>query len=177
MCRNVVQYVRNLDSFSCKLILVSLYGFRTDWDIVPIKNSILSSVHHNLFLICFYLHILCLSLLEHIAQWFCLCQLVSNVLDGCAVGDYQMWQDVCLALDHEHASGFVSTILLLVLQKPSNPPCHKRKGRKAKWKVSTIPSWLLCFPRPKVRSSDLSERTSFSKERPGTHRHVQASRF
>ena len=38
-------------------------------------------------------------------------------LNGCAVGDHQMWQDVRLAVDHEHASEFVSTIQARVRAK------------------------------------------------------------
>ena len=54
----------------------------------------------------------CLSLLKSIAQFvFCVRRLVLNVLNSCAVGDHQMWQDVCLAVDHEHAAEFVLTIL------------------------------------------------------------------
>ena len=51
-------------------------------------------------------------------------------LNGCA--DHQMWQDVRLAVDHEHASEFVSTILDAPgAPQPSDPQCQPRARRKA----------------------------------------------
>ena len=46
-------------------------------------------------------------------------------LNCCAGGDYQIWQDVRVAFDHEHASEFVSTILDTPgAPQPSDPPCQ-----------------------------------------------------
>ena len=54
-----------------------------------------------------------------------------------------MWQDVSLAVDHEHASELVSTILDVPgAPKSSNLPCQPQAKRKqAKWKEATMQGW------------------------------------
>ena len=109
---------------------------------------------------------------QPIAQFFCQCLLVFNVKNGCAVGDHQMWQDVRLAVDHEHASEFVSPILdAPVLRHPNLPivpATTKHSKRQAQWKGATMQGWLLCFPRPKSCHNHgpqiSSERTSFGRQ-------------
>ena len=75
-----------------------------------------------------------------------------------------------LVVDCENASEFVSTILDAPgAPKPSDPPCKpqaKRKaGENARWNEVTMPGWLLCFPRPKSRSSDFIRTDNFLKDK------------
>ena len=46
--------------------------------------------------------------------------------------DRQMWQDVLLAINHEHASDFVSTILDSPgsAQQPTEPATSTKEGRR-----------------------------------------------
>ena len=99
------------------LTLVLLHGFCTDWSIVPIKYSTLSAVYPNCFIL-FFQDFVCIcthfvSLYPTHCTSFCSCRLVWNVLNGCAVGNHQMWQDVSLPVDHEYASE------ILVLRHPN----------------------------------------------------------
>ena len=55
-------------------------------------------------------------------------------MNRCAVGDHQKWQDVRLAVNHEHASEFVSTILDAPgaqAPKPIGPQCQPQAQRTA----------------------------------------------
>ena len=64
-----------------------------------------------------------------------------------------MWQDVRLAVDHEFASEFASTILDAPgaqATKPSQPQAQRKAGKKG----ATTQGWLLSFPRLKSRPSD-----------------------
>ena len=64
-----------------------------------------------------------------------------------------MWQDVLLAVDHEHASEFVSTILDAPgAAKPSDPLCQAQAKQKAGKRKSSQDARLL-FSKTKVMVS------------------------
>ena len=77
-------------------------------------------------------------------------------MNGYAVGNHHMWQDGSLAVDHENATEFVTTILnALGAPNPSNPPCPPQAKREdRRMERTTMQGWLLCFPRPKSWYSD-----------------------
>jgi len=75
-----------------------------------------------------------------------------------------------LAIDYEHASEFVSIILVQIKQATMTATI-KRDGKKSK---------VICFALQGQNHGIveiLSEQTSFSKVRPGKHEFVEASRF
>ena len=102
-------------------------------------------------------------------------------MNGCAVWDYKIWQDVRLAIDHEHASEFVSAILDAPgAQAASQTPKQRPTQTATQWVGPTVPATSttegrrqrkgkerLCkvvffvFQDPNHGAQILSERTSF----------------
>ena len=85
-----------------------------------------------------------------------------------------MWQDVSLAVDHEHAFEFVSTILdapgarvtLSQVPKPSDPQCRPQaqqilSRRRVKWKGAKVSFFV--FQDLNHGPQILSKRTSFGR--------------
>ena len=57
-----------------------------------------------------------------------------NVVNGCAVRDHQMLQDVCFTSEYEHASEFVLTVLDVPgaqASKSRDPQCQPQAQLKA----------------------------------------------
>ena len=89
-----------------------------------------------------------------------------------------MWQDVLLAVDHEHASEFVSTILDAPgAAKPSDPLCQAQAKQKAGKRESSQDARFFFFQDRNYGLQILSEWTTFSNARPATLGCVKASDF
>ena len=69
-------------------------------------------------------------------------------------GHHQMWQDVLLTVDHEHASEFQNEFQLYWTLLVTHSASHQQSWRQVKWKEAQMQCWLLCFPRPKSCSSE-----------------------
>ena len=106
-------------------ILISHWSCCTDFALIG-QLFPLNTAHCQLFtriaLFLFFQNFVCIcthfvSLYPTHCTSFCSCRLVWNVLNGCAVGNHQMWQDVSLPVDHEYASEIL--VLTELLRHPN----------------------------------------------------------